>query len=283
MGVKIAGWQEDLVENLAIKGIAAEQDFLNGIFLVKFKDSGQLVLHLISIGTTMQPEEALEMQQDYLRKSIQLVHLWEDVWQTRPLQVLSRISSMLGKNRTIHGRKTKIVTISKKDSEQFFDQYHLQSCVKARYHYALKVDEQIIAVASFSAKRNMTRKAEGYTSIELIRFATADGITVQGGLSKLIRHMIKTLQPNDVMTYADRDWSYGKGYTTLGFELAAETPPAVLWLNRQNMTRYFPHRLPQEVQQAISCFNPAEAASHLASLDYYRIFNTGNLKYILYL
>ena len=74
-------------------------------------------------------------------------------------------------------------------------------------------------MATFSNKRKMSRQGPDYTSAELIRFATKDGFTVTGGLSKLIKHYMKMLAPNDLMSYADRDWSLGKGYLAAGFKL----------------------------------------------------------------
>lgn len=283
MDIKIAAWQEQLIAGLAVKGIAAEAAFSGKSLLLHFAASGQLILHLIPIEHKILAVEALEMQSDYKSRGIQLVQLWEDLWLSRPAQVLSRIVSMLGKNRKIHGRKTKVITISQPEADIFLKKYHLQSSAKARHRYALIIEGDMLAVATFSAKRNMYRNAAGYTSVELIRFVTADGITIQGGLSKLIRHMIKSVLPNDVMTYADLDWSYGKGYTKLGFEQVEQSPPAELWLHTKEMVRYFPHRLPVVLQEVIATSTPAKADVHLASLDYYRIFNTGNLKYILYI
>jgi hypothetical protein len=82
------------------------------------------------------------------------------------------------------------------------------------------------------------------------------------------------------MTYADMDWSYGKGYTKLGFELAEQSPPADIWLSRPTLLRYFPHRLPEEVQ---SFLLTPDFSAKMRSLQYTRVFNSGNLKYILYL
>ncbi len=217
MGIKIAVWQEQLIESLGSVGIVTDTFISGTFFLLKFKDSGQLVLNLISIENEVTAEGLVQLQKEYQALDIQLIQLWEDIWINRPLQVLSRIYSMLGKNRTVHGRKTKVVALTQAEADRFFELNHLQSSAKARHKYALTIEGEIVAAATFSAKRKMTRKTEGYTSVELIRFANAEGITVQGGLSKLIRHMIRTVLPNDVMTYADLDWSYGKGYAKLGF------------------------------------------------------------------
>lgn len=282
MGITIAGWQHNLLESLLKKGIAADVYAEGNALLLKFMDARQLVLNLISSADHMPVEDMLNLQLAYRANGVLLVQLWEDIWITRPMQVLSRINSILGKNSTVHGRKTKVVALSQPEADSFFDRYHLQASASSRYKYALTLDNEVVAMASFSARRNMTRREKaGYTSVELIRFATKDGITVQGGLSKLIRHLIKTIAPDDVMTYADMDWSYGQGYTRLGFELVSASAPAEIWLNTENMTRVFPHRLPPEIRSAISGMSSAEADVYLAAKHYLRVYNTGNLKYIL--
>ncbi|SEB20141.1 hypothetical protein [Pedobacter hartonius] len=283
MGLKIAGWQENLITCLKLKGIIAAPVVSGKALLLNFEDSGQLVLNLIPAENNFQPQELPDLQHAYQADGIQLVQLWEDIWMTRPSQVLSRICSMLGKNSPVHGRKTQIISLNQTEADRFFDQYHLQSSATARYKYGLTLDGRLLAAASFSGKRKMTRKQDSYTSVELIRFATTEGITVQGGLSKLIRHLIKTISPNDVMTYTDLDWSYGKGYAKLGFELVDTSAPAEIWLNKKDMSRCFPHRLPEEIKAVLHTLDPSEETAYLNSLQYIRIFNTGNLKYILYL
>jgi hypothetical protein len=282
--IKTAGWQESLLESLAIKGIAAEMFAAGDALLLRFIGSERLVLNLISITDHLPLQDLLGLAAAYREKGIQLVQLWEDIWLNKPLQVLGRISSMLGRNKTIHGRKTKVTAVSQPQADVFFEQYHLQGSAAARYKLALTLDDDCVAMASFSAKRNMTRRAQaGYTSVELIRFASRDGFTVQGGLSKLIRHLTNAVAPHDVMTYTDMDWSYGNGYAKLGFEYVATSAPAEIFLNTENRTRYFPHRLPEELKSALNGLTRSEADLYLLSQHYTRIYNTGNLKYVLYL
>lgn len=249
--------------------------------MLGFKDNQELYLNLLSAGDHPDSAETLALQQQYSQTGKQLIQLWEDIWYTRSAQILSRINALLGKNKRIHGRKTAIISITQPQADTFLNQHHLQGSAKARHRYALVVEDKYVAVATFSGKRKMTRRHADYTSVELIRFATADGFTVQGGLSKLLKHLIKTILPNDVMTYADLDWSYGKGYTKLGFELVEQTPPSAIWLDQAANTRYFPHRLPDEISTAAAQLTEAERIVYLNSLHYISVFNMGNLKYIL--
>lgn len=282
MNTQKISWQQELKQALLDIGMESELYTSDSFLLLKFRDNDELYLNLLSIAVHPGSAETLQLQQEYAAAGRQLIQLWEDIWVNNPKQILSRISALLGKNQRIHGRKTAIVSITQPEADAFLKDNHLQGSAKARYRYALVLAGQFVAVATFSGKRKMTRRqVTDYTSVELIRFATADGFTVQGGLSKLIKHLIKTILPSDVMTYADLDWSYGKGYTKLGFELVEQIPPAEIWLDQVNHIRYFPHRLPEEVIAVAAKLSEADKITYLNSLNYSSVFNMGNLKYII--
>lgn len=232
--------------------------------------NNRIIINLISLDNNYDPEALIELQTAYQLKNIQLLQLWEDVWQTRRDQVLGRIKSILGLNVRLHGRKGLITTIDQQQADDFLNANHIQASAKARYKFALKIDEEIVAVACFSNVRFMKRVSKEYRSVELIRFATRIGFTVTGGFTKLLKHFIKIISPNDVMSYADRDWSLGNAYEQSGFKLVGATPPAQIWLDKKELIRYFPHRFPTPVNSSLND-------------DFLRVFNTGNLKYVLYL
>lgn len=225
----------------------------------------KLILNLVTVGDQVSPEDLIDFQRKCLADEIQVVNLWQDIWEAKKGPVMARMKSILGLNKRLHGRSTTIERISKPEADGFMDLYHIQGSVGARYCYALSYHGEHVAVATFSNKRKMVRRGAGYTSAELIRFATKDGFTVTGGLSKLIKYYLKQLAPNDLMSYADRDWSVGKAYLSSGFVLEGETGPADIYLDTDTLQRYFLHRLPVPDLQA-----------------YRKIFNTGNLKYVLY-
>ncbi|MFW0715181.1 hypothetical protein [Pedobacter sp. N23S346] len=221
--------------------------------------NGKFVVNLVSIKNSFPPDDLIELQEKHKSAEIKLVHLWEDVWLSRPLQVVARIESLLGLNIRIHGRKTKVEKITKPIADQFLDQNHLQGAVNSRYKFGLFEREDLVAVATFSALRSMNH-TENYKSAELIRFAVKSGYSVTGGLSKLISHFSALQKPNDVMTYADRDWSSGEAYTTLGFSSTATIASQQFSLD-QNFNR--------------SLVKDATLAADAV------VFNTGSLKFIL--
>jgi len=217
-----------------------------------------LIIHLVNLNNKFVAEELTTLQENYRKKNIKLVHLWEDLWQSRPIQVLARIKSLLGRNIRIHGRKTKAFRITKPVSDLFLTQNHLQGPVSSRYKIGLFEKEELVAVATFSALRKMNH-TENYRSAELIRFAVKSGYSITGGLSKLIAYFSEMHKPDDLMTYADRDWSAGEAYSKLGFIQTSIIEPHTYILD-ENLNRQLKkdHQVLGE-----------------------EVFNTGSLKFIL--
>ena len=244
--------------------------------------SPKLYLNLVPLQNAFHPHELIKLQESYHQEGKLLVHLWEDVWLFNQTGVLSRVKSFLGLNQTFHARKAKLVEVELAQATEFFNAYHLQGFVKAKYYYGLMVDHELITMASFSDLRPMKSKGNHYTSAELIRFASKEGYTVTGGLSKLIKHFMNLKKPNDLMSYADRDWSLGKAYDKLGFELTATTEPAHLFVDEKTRLRYFPHRLPKKVLLSFAGQKKLNLDEYLAKNGFVKVFNTGNLKYHLY-
>jgi hypothetical protein len=265
VGVK-ADWVAEISDSLLGVGISCKARSDDKYKLLVL-DDGKLVLNLIAMVNTYNPSLLVQEQESFHERGILLVQLWEDIWLKKKEQVLSRICSLVGKNEKIHGRKTKIEVLDQATADQFLLTYHLQGSARARYKFGLIYNEELVAVASFSGSRLMKFKGPEYRSSELIRFACKSRVTVTGGFTKLLKHYIALVKPNDLMSYADRDWSNGKGYESSGFVLTEVQEPSYLWLDQSTLTRYFRHRKPEESLES----------------NFVEIFNTGNLKYILYL
>lgn len=279
MGIGLI-WQNSVTIALQSSGVSVSFLVDERFELLLCGDS--VLINLVSIHNDYTPEELIALQTAYQLKNIKLVQLWEDVWFTRQAQVVARIKSLLGLNLRLHGRKGQVVAISQKQADDFLNDNHIQQTAKAKYRFALHIDDKTVAVACFSNTRLMTRIAADYRSVELIRFATLRDFTVTGGFTKLLSHFIKLVKPNDVMSYADRDWSLGNAYEQSGFKLTEITPPAQIWLSEEKMLRFFPHRLPVSDQTNLILHPESPEASNQAA-GYLPVFNTGNLKYILYL
>ena len=75
----------------------------------------------------------------------------------------------------------------------------------------------LVAVAGFSAPRVWRKGEREIRSCEWIRYASLEGVGVDGGMGKLLKAFIEDVKPDDVMSYADASWSDGGVYRKLGF------------------------------------------------------------------
>ena len=237
-------------------------------FALRYVPEKNIAFHLVDLSTyqRLSAQQNCEhffrdLSKKYEQKGVQLIHVWEDVWRRQPAQVEARIAALLGRFTRYHARLTAVKKITNPVLVDFLQQHHLQVSIGGRYKYGLFYKEELLAVASFSAVRPMLRNGMEYRSYELLRFANKTGCVVAGGLSKLLSHFIVEQNPDDVMTYVDRDWGRGKGYKMLGFEQVGELPPQLFLLDTKTNLRHYAHR-------------------KIEKNDYITIYNSGSYKFI---
>lgn len=271
--------------NSKADGEATHKSPIQLIFNQLYIPSKQLLFHLIpSPSRSISPQEQYILQNLSLKaaeQNIQLIHIFEDIWHTHQPIVSSRIAALLGCFTRIHARKTTVKRISKPELDGFLNTNHLNGSPTAKYKYGVFDDNKLVAAASFSAGRPIQRNGVTYRSYELVRFANLTGFVVAGGLGKLLSHFIEEVNPDDIMSYADLDWSTGRSYQLLGFKQYEATPPQAFWLHLQSRQRYYPHKLPSDLVEAFHRQKNSDLALFLEQNGYLRIFNSGNIKYLL--
>ncbi len=273
-------FQEDFFLTIQDRYHSVENIQTHPFYIVAIK--GTVYINLIPLNASFLPQQLQSLQVAYQQQGILLVHLWEDVWISKREQVLSRIHSFCGQNKSLHGRKAKVVEVDAADAKSFLETHHLQGYIKTKYNFGLVFGDELAAVGCFAASRPMKSKGENYKSAELVRFATKAGITIVGGLGKLVKHFLQQVEVNDIMTYADRDWSLGKGYDKLGFHFSGTTGPVIFYADAKTMNRYQPHRLQKKILTAFDEQNILNLNDFLTQNGFLKVFNTGNLKYHLY-
>lgn len=273
-------FQEDFFSTVQNRYYAVEMVEARPFNIVAIK--ARVYVNLLPLNTTFTPQQLISLQAVYQQNGNLLVHLWEDVWAKKREQVLSRIHSFCGLNQSLHGRKGKIVPVTADMAKDFLSQYHLQGYIKTKYNFGLMFGGELKAVACFASSRPMKSKGEHYKSAELVRFVTQSGFTIVGGLGKLINHFLREVAVNDLMTYADRDWSLGKGYDQLGFQPSGNTEPVIFYVDTKTMVRHYAHRLPKKILTSFAEQDSLNQSDFLAQNGWVKVFNTGNLKYHLY-
>lgn len=133
------------------------------------------------------------------------------------------LRSKFGLNKTIFARQCELKKIDKETANDFLNAYHLMNATQSAFNYGLFYKEELVAVASFSKGRKMNRLQEHERSFELIRFCCKEGITVTGGLTKLVKNFCREKNAGDVMTYVSKQFGNGKSFANAGFKKHSET------------------------------------------------------------
>ncbi|MDI1353869.1 MAG: hypothetical protein PSX36_03045 [bacterium] len=161
-----------------------------------------------------------------------------DLLMTAPEKIVSIVRSKLKLNRVIFARNCALKKVTKSEAENFLNRYHLMNATSSAGNYGLYYKEELLALASFSKGRKMNRLLEHERSYELIRFCSKTGITVAGGLTKLLKHFVIEKQAGDVMTYVDKQLSDGSSFIRSGFKKHSDLPPSHFLVNRKTFERY---------------------------------------------
>ncbi len=205
------------------------------------------------------------------------IYIFEDRWRYSLEAMKAHIMTSLGLCGRIFARNCAVRNITAEQASDFLRKNHIYGNAKSKYRYGLfrvrrssalsEMDGEngeLVAVATFSASRNITidvtknkkvsskietdNRIDGshdseftgsqlVSSYEWVRYASIMGVRVVGGMGKLLGAFIQEVRPEDIMTYADLEWSDGGAYRQLGFIPAGERREVVFAVNLQTMER----------------------------------------------
>lgn len=235
------------------------------------------------------------------RRPRRLVHLWEDQWSEHPRIVRSRLLASLGSSARVMARQTSARRIDAPTCDAFLVAHHLWGPTKARYRYGLEDRSgELVAVATFSPRWNRRRHGASRASHELIRYCSRRGVTVTGGISKLLAAFVRDASPDEIVTVIDRDWGSGTGWGTLGFRPLKRLPPVTFFVGPSGRCHPgsgpnpYRRRLPAELQEALDVSKSARAdgvqagaradataARLLASRGFFAVHDAGAERHLL--
>ena len=213
-------------------------------------------------------------------KGIKLIHIFEDEWIYKQEIVKSRLTNIFGLNSNkIYGRKCVIKEITSKEAKEFLNNNHIQGGVNAKYNIGLYYNNELVSIMTFgSLRKNMGRKSiDGH--YELLRFCNKLYTSVVGGADKLLKYFIKTYNPKEITSYADRRWSQGDLYEKLGFEFIHNSKPNYFYINRGKREHRFKYRKDVLVKEGFD--NNKTENEIMKERGFNRIYDCGNKKYVL--
>lgn len=199
-------------------------------------------------------------------------YLYEDVWRRGNAVMRERIKAHLGRFHSVFARNCKVVRLDTPDASAFLTAYHSYGYARSKYRYGLRDKEgSLIAVASFSAGRPMPRNDAVLQSFEWVRYASLPDTRVVGGMGKLMNAFIEDIHPQEIMSYADLEWSDGAVYRSLGFVEAGRREPVDFLVDISDWKRYSIRKL--------ECDNSFKTKA-LETESLVRISNMGSIKYL---
>ena len=135
------------------------------------------------------------------------------------------ISESGGPPQRIAARKCVVAELDRVAAETFLAANHRQGCASAvrSIFLGLIYEGDPVAVAQFGRPR--TSKKQREYRWELVRLCFASGVRVMGGGSKLLKHFMRTYEPEDFFTYQDMRGEGGEVYRHAGMRLRQEAKP----------------------------------------------------------
>lgn len=192
------------------------------------------------------------------KAGVRLIHIWDYEWaDPRKQKVLKNIIlgalSMLPERH--FARKTTCHHYTQgcerwQELNQFFAENNIQGNRGGNHVFTLEDDNGRILMA-YKFGRPSGGRAKKLYEYEMVRGASAPGVQVVGGASKLWKHFVATLKPNSVVYYIDYNYFDGKSVEQLGGRLVTSQPGVKnYWRETDEVKNRQPARH-KEVKQAV--------------------------------
>jgi hypothetical protein len=217
-----------------------------------------------------------------LEHGIKLFHIFEDEYVKKHDIVISKIIHLVGKNNNpkIYARNCNVKPISYEQSVEFLEKNHIQG--KGNFTIALGLfhNDNIVAVMLFLHEKNDTWN--------LTRFAADINLHCIGAGGKLFKHFVKTYNPKQIKTFADRRWTVDQNnnlYTQLGFTIDSILKPDYRYYNRKIDKYGRIHKFNFRKQALHKKYGFPLTMTELEmtrELGYDRIWDCGLIKYVYY-
>lgn len=180
----------------------------------------------------------------------------EDRWRAQESMMRARLLAHLEIFSQAFARNCEVRRIEKAEARDFLTQNHSYGYAACRYHYGLFLKRQtghlaasledkesslapgtLIAVATFSNARKWSKGDRVIKSYEWTRYASLPDLRVSGGMGKMLKTFINDVRPDDIMSYADLEWSRGDVYSRLGFVLEGQKEPVLFSVDPRTWER----------------------------------------------
>lgn len=187
----------------------------------------------------------------------------QDRWNRQREMMEMRILAHLELFSPVYARNCEIRRIDKAVAREFLERTHSYGHAACRYCYGMFLKRHtghiaegisqtgtqdddgdsalsrdivpgtLVAVATFSNARKWIKGDRTVRSYEWTRYASLPQARISGGMGRFLKHFIKEVHPDDIMTYADLEWSKGDVYMRLGFAPEGQKAPVMFEVDGQ--------------------------------------------------
>lgn len=213
-----------------LKDNKIDYDKNNSSYLIKLLDFN-IIINVPNYKSLSNKHDALDLQKYYESQGVELITIlpWSDIYKIKQfLMYRLKIKSI----ERIGARKCDVEIINGIDKKHrlFFQENHILGYYNFRYidkTVILKYNDETVMAAMFT-------KQPGKTHYELKRLVSKQGLSIQGGASKLLKAYIEnTPSIKEIITFSDCDLGFGSVYESLGFELIERSKWQLSWYNEE--------------------------------------------------
>ena len=189
-----------------------------------------------------QADDTKELLESLEADGMETIVITEDRWRSQGDMMKARMLAHLEQFTSLYARNCEVRKIDKAVAAPFLGDNHSYGDAACRYRYGLYLRRSsrdgklqagtLVAVATFSNARKWVKGEKVIRSYEWTRYASLPGVRISGGMGKILKAFVKDVQPDDVMSYADLEWSEGKVYEQLGFVLEGRKEPVMFVVDR---------------------------------------------------
>lgn len=201
----------------------------------------------------------------YKENNVRLLQFRQDEIKNTPDIVCSMVANILGLSKKIGARKLEVKSISVDDAAAFMQSNHLMGSARCSTAIALVLNSEPMMVITYRRHKD---------GVDLVRVATKIGFQIQGGLSRLLKHIQTISKPRFIQSFVDLRYADGSSLKAVGFNLMSVT---LGWqwtdnhntFNRLRCRANMDNRLLSEKQ-------------HAEELGWTRLYDAGQAKYVMY-
>lgn len=202
-------------------------------------------------------------------KNVSLITIFEDEWLNRRPQLENFLISKFGVTKLVYARKTSVSKIDSYKAREFINKHHIQKPASHSHYYGLSFGNSLVMVLAIGVHHRSTSR-----DILVQRVCSAYGVTVVGGLSKLMNFALQNLGLTEIATFADRRYSEGNAYHKVGFKLEEILPPDYSYV--KSVRRYSKQSL--RLKDHEKALNKTEKELRQEQ-GYSRIYDCGKLRF----